>query len=82
MVAHYHGQVWNAADLPASLGMGETSVRRYLDLLTDVFMLRQLPPWFANTTKRQIKAPKVYFRDSGLLHYLLDPLRERPVEPS
>jgi predicted AAA+ superfamily ATPase len=51
--------------------MGETSVRRYLDLLTDVFMIRQLPPWFANTTKRQIKAPKVYFRDSGLLHYLL-----------
>jgi uncharacterized protein len=71
MVAHYHGQVWNAAEPARSLGMGETSVRRYLDLLTDVFMIRQLPPWFAHTTKRQIKAPKVYFRDSGLLHYLL-----------
>ncbi len=71
MVAHYHGQVWNAAEPARSLGMGETSVRRYLDLLTDVFMIRQLPPWFANTTKRQIKAPKVYFRDSGFLHYLL-----------
>lgn len=71
MVAHYHGQVWNSAEPARSLGMGETSVRRYLDLLTDVFMIRQLPPWFVNTTKRQIKAPKVYFRDSGLLHYLL-----------
>jgi hypothetical protein len=71
MAAHYHGQLWNAAEPARSLGMGETSVRRYLDLLTDVFMIRQLPPWFANTTKRQIKAPKVYFRDSGLLHYLL-----------
>ena len=71
MVAHYHGQVWNAAEPARSLGMGETSVRRYLDLLTDVFMIRQLPPWFAHTTKRQIKAPKVFFRDSGLLHYLL-----------
>ena len=71
MVAHYHGQLWSAAEPARSLGMGETSVRRYLDLLTDVFMIRQLPPWFANTTKRQIKAPKVYFRDSGLLHYLL-----------
>jgi uncharacterized protein len=51
--------------------MGETSIRRYLDLLTDVFMIRQLPPWYANTSKRQIKAPKVYLRDTGLLHYLL-----------
>jgi predicted AAA+ superfamily ATPase len=71
MVAHYHGQVWNSAEPARSLSMGETSVRRYLDLLTDVFMIRQLPPWFTNITKRQIKAPKVYFRDSGLLHYLL-----------
>lgn len=71
MVAHYHGQVWNAAEPARSLGIGETSVRRYLDLLTDVFMIRQLTPWFAHITKRQIKAPKIYFRDSGLLHYLL-----------
>jgi predicted AAA+ superfamily ATPase len=71
MVAHYHGQVWNAAEPARSLSMGETSIRRYLDLLTDVFMIRQLPPWFTNIAKRQIKTPKVYFRDSGLLHYLL-----------
>jgi len=71
MIAHYHGQVWNAAEPARSLSMGETSIRRYLDLLTDVFMIRQLPPWFANIAKRQIKAPKVYFRDAGLLHYLL-----------
>lgn len=71
MLAHYHGQIWNAAEPARSLSMGETSIRRYLDLLTDVFMIRQLPPWFTNIAKRQIKTPKVYFRDSGLLHYLL-----------
>jgi len=58
MVAHYHGQVWNAAEPARSLGIGETSVRRYLDLLSDVFMLRQLQPWFTHITKRQIKAPR------------------------
>jgi len=71
MIAHYHGQVWNAAEPARSLSIGETSVRRYLDTLTDVFMIRQLKPWFANISKRQLKAPKIYFRDSGLLHYLL-----------
>jgi hypothetical protein len=71
MIAHYHGQVWNAAEPARSLSIGETSVRRYLDLLTDVFMIRQLPPWFTNIAKRQIKTPKILFRDSGLLHYLL-----------
>jgi uncharacterized protein len=71
MMAHYHGQVWNAAEPARSLSIGETTVRRYLDLLTDVFMIRQLPPWFTNIAKRQIKTPKIYFRDSGLLHYLL-----------
>jgi len=71
MIAHYHGQVWNAAEPARSLSIGETSVRRYLDTLADVFMIRQLRPWFANISKRQIKAPKIYFRDSGLLHYLL-----------
>jgi len=71
MVAHYHGQTWNAAELARALGVGEATVRRYLDLLTGVFMLRQLPPWFENLGKRQVKAPKVYVRDSGLLHTLL-----------
>jgi hypothetical protein len=71
MVAHYHGQVWNAAEPARSLGIGETTVRRYLDLLSDLFMVRQLPAWYANLKKRQVKSPKVYFRDSGLLHQLL-----------
>jgi len=72
MVAHYHGQIWNAAELARALAVNESTVRRYLDLLTGVFMVRQLPPWFENLGKRQVKAPKVYVRDSGLLHTLLD----------
>ena len=72
MVAHYHGQIWNAAELARALVVNESTVRRYLDLLTGVFMVRQLPPWFENLGKRQVKAPKVYIRDSGLLHTLLD----------
>ena len=71
MLAHYHGQVWNAAEPARSLGVSETSIRRYLDLLTGMFMIRQLQPWHANLKKRQVKAPKVYFRDTGLLHQLL-----------
>lgn len=71
MVAHYHGQIWNAAAPARSLGIGETTVRRYLDLLNDLFMVRQLPAWHANLKKRQVKSPKVYFRDTGLLHHLL-----------
>lgn len=71
MVAHYHGQIWNAAELARALAVNESTVRRYLDLMTGVFMLRQLPPWFENLGKRQVKAPKVYVRDSGLLHSLL-----------
>jgi uncharacterized protein len=71
MMAHFHGQIWNAAEPARSLGIGETTVRRYLDLLSDVFIVRQLQPWHANLKKRQVKAPKIYFRDPGLLHYLL-----------
>lgn len=71
MLAHYHGQVWNAADPARSLGVNESTVRRYLDWLTQAFLVRQLPPWHANLGKRQVKAPKVYVRDSGLLHELL-----------
>lgn len=71
MLAHYHGQIWNAAPPARSLGVSEPTVRRYLDLLEGVFMVRQLQPWHANLKKRQVKAPKVYLRDSGLLHYLL-----------
>ena len=71
MVAHYHGQTWNGAELARALAVGESTVRRYLDLMTGVFMVRQLSPWFENLGKRQVKAPKVYVRDSGLLHALL-----------
>jgi predicted AAA+ superfamily ATPase len=71
MLAHYHGQVWNAAEPARSLGVNESTVRRYLDLLTQAHLIRQLQPWFVNLGKRQVKAPKIYFRDSGLLHSLL-----------
>lgn len=71
MLAHYHGQVWNAAEPARALGVSESTTRRYLDLLTDAFMVRQLQPWHANVRKRQVKAPKIYVRDSGLLHQLL-----------
>ena len=71
MLAHYHGQTWNAAEPARSLGVNESTVRRYLDLLEAVFMVRQVAPWHENLKKRQVKAPKVYFRDSGLLHQLL-----------
>jgi len=71
MLAHYHGQIWNAAEPARSLGVSEPTVRRYLDILSGVFMIRQLSPWHANLKKRQIKAPKIFFRDTGLLHHLL-----------
>ncbi|MCW5661658.1 MAG: ATP-binding protein [Burkholderiaceae bacterium] len=71
MLAHVHGQVWNAADPARSLGVSEPTVRRYLDWLTQGFMVRQLQPWFENLGKRQVKAPKIYFRDTGYLHALL-----------
>jgi uncharacterized protein len=72
MIAHYHGQVWNAAELARSLGASEGTARRYLDLLAGAYMVRVLPPWFENLAKRQVKAPKLYVRDSGLLHALLE----------
>lgn len=71
MISHYHGQVWNAAELARSMGVSEPTVRRYLDILQDVFMVRVLQPWHTNLKKRQVKSPKIYFRDSGLLHALL-----------
>lgn len=71
MVAHCHGGIWNSADPARSLGLSETTVRRYLDILAGLFMVRQLPPWHENLAKRQVKSPKTYIRDSGLLHALL-----------
>jgi len=80
MIAHHHAQVWNGAELARALSLSEPTVRRYLDLMADVFMLRQLPPWFENLGKRQVKAPKVYVRDSGLLHALLGIANQRDLE--
>jgi predicted AAA+ superfamily ATPase len=71
MVAHCHGGIWSGSEPARSLGIAESTVRRYLDLMTDLLMLRQLQPWHENLSKRQVKAPKVYFRDSGLLHHFL-----------
>lgn len=71
MVAHIHGTLWNASNLARSLGSSEKTARRYLDILTGAFLVRQLPPWHENIGKRQVKSPKVYLRDSGLLHALL-----------
>ena len=71
MLAHYHGQVWNAAEHARALGVSESTCRRYLDLLSDALMIRILQPRHANLRKRQVKSPKIYVRDSGLLHQLL-----------
>lgn len=71
MLAHYHGQTWNASEPAHALGVNPSTTRRYLDLLTDAQMVRQLQPWHANLSKRQVKSPKIYVRDSGLLHQLL-----------
>ena len=79
MIAHYHGNVWNAAEPARSLGVSEPTVRRYLDLLTGLYMVRQLKPWYENLKKRQVKSPKVYLRDSGLLHQLLGIRTERDL---
>jgi predicted AAA+ superfamily ATPase len=71
MLAHYHGQLWNASEVSRSLGEAHTTVKRHLDILTGTLMVRQLQPWHENLGKRQVKSPKVYIRDSGLLHALL-----------
>jgi predicted AAA+ superfamily ATPase len=72
MLAHYHGQVWNASEFARSFGVSHTTVQKYLDLLTGLFLVRQLRPWWENVGKRTVKAAKVYLTDSGLLHTLLD----------
>ncbi len=71
MLAHYHGQIWNAAEFARAMGVSEPTVKRYLDILTGTYMVRQLQPWHENLKKRQVKAPKIYIRDSGILHSLL-----------
>ncbi|MBU0511811.1 MAG: ATP-binding protein [Chloroflexi bacterium] len=79
MLAHYHGQIWNASELARSLGISQPAVQRYVDTLEGVFMVRQIRPWHANLKKRQVKSPKVYLRDTGLLHYLLGIGSERDL---
>jgi hypothetical protein len=76
MLAHYHGQVWNASEFARSFGVSDATVRRYLDLLCSTFAVRQLLPWSENIGKRQVRSPKVYLADSGVLHALLG-IRER-----
>jgi len=80
MLAHMHGQVWNAADPAASLGVSQPTVRKYLDSLDHLLMVRQLQPWHENLGKRQVKAPKIYVRDSGLLHLLLGIQNEKDFQ--
>lgn len=80
MLAHYHGQVWNGAELARAFAIAESTVRRYLDLLANTFMLRILQPWSENLGKRVVKAPKVYIADAGLLHALLDIETGRDLE--
>jgi predicted AAA+ superfamily ATPase len=72
MLAHYHGQIWNGSEFGRSFGVSHHAVRRYLEALEATFMLRVLRPWAESLAKRQVKSPKVYVRDSGLLHTLLD----------
>jgi predicted AAA+ superfamily ATPase len=79
MLAHYHGQTWNSAEIAASLGVSDHTSRRYLDILAGAYMIRLLPPWFENLGKRQRKSPKVYLRDSGLMHTLLGLARNEAV---
>ena len=83
MLAHGHGQVWNASDLARSMDVSVTAVNHYRDLLAGAFMIRVLPPWFENLGKRLVKSPKVYLRDSGVLHFLLgvQAMRDLPVHP-
>lgn len=71
MLAHYHGNIFKASEIGRSLAIADTTVRRYLDILTGTLMIRQLQPWHENTKKRQVKSVKIYFRDSGILHALL-----------
>jgi predicted AAA+ superfamily ATPase len=80
MLAHYHGQIWNGAELARAFGIAETTVKRYLDLLTNTFMVRILLPWSENLGKRIVKTPKVYLADAGLLHALLDIRNARALE--
>jgi len=79
MMTAYHGNIFNASELGRSLGLSGPTIKRYLDILTGTFMIRQLQPWFENIVKRQVKSPKIYFRDSGLFHTLLGTNEEEEI---
>lgn len=72
MLAHYHANTFNASEISRSLGVSDHTVRRYLDILSGTFMIRQLYPWYENINKRQTRKPKIYFQDSGIFHHLID----------
>jgi predicted AAA+ superfamily ATPase len=80
MLAHWHGQVWNASEFGRAFGVADTTVRNYVDILTSALVVRQLPPWYENISKRQVKSPKVYVADSGLVHTLLGLKTMRDLE--
>ena len=80
MLSHYHGQTWNASEFGRSFGVADTTVRNYLDVLTAALVVRQLQPWHENISKRQVKSPKVYLSDSGILHALLNLRTLRDLE--
>jgi len=80
MIAHHHAQLWNASEIGRSFGVADTTVRNYLDKLTDALVVRQLKPWHENLGKRQVKSPKIFIRDSGLLHALLNLPTKRDIE--
>lgn len=80
MLAHCHAQIWNGSELARAFAVSHHTVRRYLDALESTFMVRSLKPWSANLGKRQVKSPKVYVRDSGLLHRLLDVASQQALE--
>lgn len=77
MVGHYHGQIWNGSEFARSIGASEPTAKKYLDILNDAYVVRQLLPWHENLKKRQVKSPKVYVRDSGILHSLLSLEKEQ-----
>ena len=80
MLAHYHAQLWNGSEIGRSFGVADTTVRSYLDKLSDALVVRQLKPWHENLGKRQVKAPKIYIRGSGLLHALLNLATKRDID--
>ncbi|HCJ11654.1 MAG: hypothetical protein A2Y14_01560 [Verrucomicrobia bacterium GWF2_51_19] len=80
MLAHYHGQIVNYSEIGKSLQVKDATIRRYLDLLVGTFMVRELQPWHANISKRQVKSPKFYFKDSGILHFFLNTVNETQLE--